>query len=180
VPDGLVLARKHHLPDRIQDFIAEHHGDRLVYVFYKKALDQAEEGETVDESRFRYRGPRPRSLETGIVLLADSVEAASSAVRPNTAEAIEKLVNKIVEDHLNDGQLDNSNLTLGHIKAIRESFIETLKGRFHVRVRYPGDEALEPTPVPPTHPVTPQDAPMPTVPQPLSSPVFTQARSGET
>jgi cyclic-di-AMP phosphodiesterase PgpH len=171
VRDGLELARKHRLPDRIQDFIAEHHGDRVVHVFFKKAQEQAAEGEKVDEGRFRYDGPRPRSRESGIVLLADSIEAASSAVRPNSAEGIEKLVSKIIDDHLKDGQLDDSGLTLGDIRALRDSFINTVKGRFHVRVRYPGDEALE-VPVRRGLPVTPQDAPVPTVPQPLSSPLL--------
>lgn len=178
VRDGLELARKYHLPDRIQDFIAEHHGDRLLYVFYKKAQEQAGEGEKVDESRFRYDGPRPRSRETGIVLLADSIEASSSAVRPNTPEDIETLVNKIIDDHLKDGQLDDSGLTLGDIRTLRASFINTLKGRFHVRVRYPGDEALEARPRH-GHPVTPQDAPVPAVPQPLSGPLLAPARRRE-
>ena len=178
VADGLEMARQHRLPDRIQDFIAEHHGNRLVVVFYKKAQEQAADGEKVDEERFRYDGPPPRSRESGIVLLADSVEAASSAVRPNTAEAIEKLVNKIVDDHLKDGQLDDSGLTLGDVKALRESFIETLKGRFHVRVQYPGNEELVGE-ADIGHPITPQDAPVPTVPQPLSSSLLSQARRGE-
>lgn len=141
VPDGLELARKHHLPNRIQDFIAEHHGNRVVLVFYKKAVELYGEAK-VDDGRFRYKGPRPRSRETGIVLLADSVEASSSALRPNTDEGIEKLVNKIVDDHIQDGQLDDSGLTVGDIKLIKESFAETLKGRFHVRVVYPGNEEL--------------------------------------
>lgn len=141
VPDGLELARKYHLPNRIQDFIAEHHGNRIVTVFYKKAVELYGEAK-VDDSRFRYKGPCPRSRETGIVLLADSVEASSSALRPNSDEAIEKLVNKIVDDHVQDGQLNDSGLTVGDIKLIKESFIETLKGRFHVRVVYPGNEEL--------------------------------------
>ena len=180
VSDGLELARKHRLPDRIQDFIAEHHGDRLVAVFYQKALEQAGEDEKVDESRFRYKGPPPRSRESGIVLLADSVEAASAAVRPDTAEAIEKLVNRIVDDHIKDGQLDDSNLTMGDIRELRASFIETLKGRFHVRVKYPGNEEMETRPARDGHPVTPQDAPVPAAPQPLSSPLLQQAQQGET
>ena len=179
VSDGLELARKHRLPDRIQDFIAEHHGDRLVVVFYQKALEQAGEEEKVDKSRFRYNGPPPRSRESGIVLLADSVEAASAAVRPDTAEAIEKLVNRIVDDHIKDGQLDDSNLTMGDIREIRASFIETLKGRFHVRVKYPGDDEVEAERTTGGHPVTPQDAPVPSAPQPLSSPVLQQAQQGE-
>jgi len=144
VTDGLTLAKQNRLPDRIRDFIAEHHGTRVVAVFYKKAqaLIPEDGGEPVDKKRFQYPGPRPRSRETAIVALADAVEAASSAIRPDTEAAIEKLVNSIVEDHLKESQLDNSSLTLGDLKQIRESFSETLKGRFHVRVKYPGNEEL--------------------------------------
>lgn len=147
VSDGLELARKHSLPSRIRHFIAEHHGDRVLKVFYTKALEAAGEGEEVDVNRFRYKGPRPRSKETGIVQLADSVEATSTALRPNTEEAIEKLVTALVDDHLKEGQLDNSGLTLGDVKLIKESFIKTLKGRFHMRVTYPGNENLIPAEV---------------------------------
>jgi putative nucleotidyltransferase with HDIG domain len=143
VQDGIELARRYRLPNRIRDFIAEHHGDRVLKVFYQKALDAADDDEEVDISRFRYKGPRPGSRESGIVQLADTVEATSSALRPSTEEEIEKLVTGIVDDHLKEGQLDNSGLTLGDIKTIKESFIETVKGRFHVRVKYPGNEELE-------------------------------------
>lgn len=144
VSDGLDLANKHRLPLRIQDFIAEHHGTRMVKMFYYKAVEQkGGNEELVDKNRFCHRGPAPRSRETAIVAMADSIEAASTALRPNTEEGIEKLVNKIVDDHLQEKQLDESGLTLGDIKMIRESFMETLHGRFHVRVRYPGNEELE-------------------------------------
>ncbi|HEX6385319.1 MAG TPA: HDIG domain-containing protein [Anaerolineae bacterium] len=143
VSDGLELARRYGLPNRIRDFIAEHHGDRLVKGFYLKAKEQAgEDADEVDIEAFRHKGPRPRSPETGIVMLADAVEATSSALRPNSEKAIEKLVNSIIDEHLTEGQLDNSGLTLGDIRQIRESFIKTLKGRFHVRARYPGNEEL--------------------------------------
>jgi hypothetical protein len=145
VHDGIELARRYRLPNRIRDFIAEHHGDRVLKVFYQKALDAADDDEEVDISRFRYKGPRPGSRESGIVQLADTVEATSSALRPSTEEEIEKLVTGIVEDHLKEGQLDNSGLTLGDIKTVKESFIETVKGRFHVRIKYPGNEELEVT-----------------------------------
>lgn len=156
VPDGLEFARQYRLPDHIRDFIAEHHGNNLVASFYHKAVQQANKEETqVDASRFRYPGPRPRSRETGIVLLADSIEAASSAVRPSTETEIEKLVNSIVDAHLKAGQLDDSGLTLGEIKQLRNSFIKTLKGRFHVRVQYPEvGGANVPASTPPT-PVEP-------------------------
>lgn len=144
VTDGVELARRHRLPSQIRDFIAEHHGDRILKSFYAKALDAAGgEVEAVDPARFRYNGPRPNSRETGIVQLADSIEATSRALGPNTEEAIERLVNKIVDEHLSEGQLDNSGLTLGDIQLLKESFIKTVKGRFHVRVRYPGNEELE-------------------------------------
>ena len=144
VTDGVKLAKKHRLPQQIIDFIAEHHGTGLVQGFYHKAVSTADGDETqVDESRFRYEGPRPQSRETGIVMLADTVDATSNALRPDTESAIVKLVNKMVDGHLQDGQLDGTELTLGDIQLIRESFINTLKGRYHVRVRYPGNEELE-------------------------------------
>jgi hypothetical protein len=142
VTDGLEMARRHRLPNRIRDFIAEHHGDRVLKAFYCKAVEQAGGEDLVDITRFQYKGPRPRSRETGIVQLADSIEATSSALRPSTEKEIEKLVRSIIEDHLSEGQLDNSDLSLGDIKLIRESFIETLQGRFHVRIKYPGNETL--------------------------------------
>jgi len=144
VPDGLELAKRYRLPDRIKDFIAEHHGTRIVKGFYHKARLQAgEKADEVDIEKFRYPGPLPHTRESGIVMMADAVEATSSALRPDTPQAIEKLVNTIVDDDVMEGQLKNSDLTLGDIEIIRHSFIDTLKGRFHVRVRYPGNEQIE-------------------------------------
>jgi putative nucleotidyltransferase with HDIG domain len=143
--DGLEMAKRYRLPDRIRDFIAEHHGTRIAKGFYMKAREQAEDPDTVDVSQFNYEsvgGRRPRSRETGIVMLADAIDATSNAIRPNSEKAIEKLVNSIIDGDLTDGQLDETGLTLGDIKVIRVSFIETLKGRFHVRVKYPGNEEL--------------------------------------
>ena len=142
VADGLELARKYRLPFRIQDIIAQHHGDRVVRSFYRKAKEAAGEGVEVDPRPFRYPGPRPSSREAGIVMLADAIDATSTAVRPNTEKAIEKLVNSIIEDDILEGQLNFSGLSLGDIEHLRTSFIETLKGRFHVRVQYPGNELL--------------------------------------
>ncbi len=144
VADGVTLARQHKLPQKIIDFIAEHHGSSQVSVFYHKAVAAADgDEERVDVDRFTYPGPRPQSRETGIVMLADTVDATSNALRPDTESAIEKLVNKLIDKHMKDGQLDDSGLTLGDIQLIRASFINTLKGRYHVRVRYPGNEELE-------------------------------------
>jgi putative nucleotidyltransferase with HDIG domain len=143
VTDGLELARQYKLPDRIRDFIAEHHGTRIVKGFYFKAVELADGDATqVDKEKFRYIGPRPRSRESGIVMLADAIESTSRALQPNTEKEIEKLVNSLIDEDLTDGQLDDSGLTLGDIRLIRESFIKTLKGRFHVRVKYPGNDEL--------------------------------------
>jgi membrane-associated HD superfamily phosphohydrolase len=145
VRDGLEFARKYRLPYRIRDFIAEHHGERLVRSFLRKAQEAAaEDAGTIDENLFRYPGPRPRSRESAIVMLADAIEATSTALRPDTESAIVKLVNTIIEDDLLDKQLEHSGLTLGDIEQMRVSFIETLKGRFHVRVVYPDNEYLLP------------------------------------
>ncbi|HID54453.1 MAG TPA: HDIG domain-containing protein [Anaerolineae bacterium] len=143
VSDGLDLAKQYKLPDRIREFIAQHHGTRLVQGFYHKAVEMAGDEAEVDKEQFRYPGPRPRSREVGIMMLADVVESTSRALQPNSEKAIEKLVNTLIDDDLTEGQLDESGLTLGDIHLIRESFIKTLKGRFHVRVKYPGNEALE-------------------------------------
>lgn len=144
VTDGLELARRYRLPDRIRDFIAEHHGERIIKGFYAKAREQAGENadEEVDMEQFRYPGPRPHSRETAIVLMADAIESTSRALQPDTPRAIEKLVNTLIDEDLAEGQLDESGLTLGDIRLIRASFIKTLKGRFHVRVKYPGNEEL--------------------------------------
>ena len=153
VPNGLKLARKHRLPERLSDFIAEHHGTSVLKHFYKKASDLAaenmEEVTVVDVEQFRYPGPTPRSRETGLVMMADTVEATSKAVQPNNVKAIEKLVRTITDELLANNQLDNSGLTLGDIKLVRESFVETLKGRYHVRVKYAGNEQLEAANTPP-------------------------------
>mgnify|MGYP001175631672 FL=1 len=142
VADGLGLARQYRLPFRVQNIIAEHHGTRIVKSFYRKAQEAAGEGVEVNPLPFRYRGPRPSTRESAIVMLADAIDATSTALRPNTERAIEKLVTTIVEEDILEGQLDDSKLSLGDIDLLRASFIETLKGRFHVRVQYPGNEEL--------------------------------------
>jgi len=165
VADGLELARRYRLPFRIRDIIAQHHGNRVVRSFYRKAQEAAGEGVQIDPEAFRYPGPRPDSREAAIVMLADAIDATSTAVRPNTEKAIEKLINTIVEDDILEGQLNRSGLTLGDIEQLRLSFIETLKGRYHVRVQYPGNELLLGEnlpefvlPPPPTPPALPEPA----------------------
>ena len=136
VKDGVELARKHKLPECVIDFIRQHHGTTLVKYFYHKALENAKDGEC-SEKDFRYPGPRPQSKETAVVLLADSVEAAVRTLSRPTPGRIEGLVRKIIKDHLADGQLDESNITLRDLDKVAEVFVKVLTGIFHQRIDYP-------------------------------------------
>ncbi|MBN1640186.1 MAG: HDIG domain-containing protein [Anaerolineae bacterium] len=136
--DGLDLARsRYHLPKAIQAFIAEHHGTSEIGFFYQKALQQYGEG-GFNEADYRHYGPTPQSKETAIVMMADSCEAAVRSVHPRDPEALERLIEKIISNMLAKGQLDATPLTLREISAIKSSFVNTLQGAFHPRVRYPG------------------------------------------
>ncbi len=137
VKDGLEMARRYRLPLRLQDFIPEHHGTTLVSFFYHKALEQAGKDETVDESLFRYPGPRPRSKETAIIMLADGCESAVRATRPGSRKEIDSIVRKLINARLADGELDESDLTLRDLDHIRQAFVKTLQGIHHPRIQYP-------------------------------------------
>jgi putative nucleotidyltransferase with HDIG domain len=134
VKDGIEMARQHKLPEVIIDFIAEHHGTSLVRYFYHQASNS---GETVFEDDFRYPGPKPQSRETAILLLCDGVEAAARTMSSPTSEKLTELVNKMVQDHLDEGQLDESDLSLKDIQLIKESLSNSLRGIYHARIEYP-------------------------------------------
>lgn len=135
VDDGVMLAKQYRIPEQIIDFIREHHGTSLVSYFYHKALK--ENPNNVREEDYRYKGPKPRSKETAIVMLADAVEAAVRSLEHPTPQKIESVVKGIIEERLNDGQLDDSPLTLKDLNIIAESFIKVLNGLFHPRIEYP-------------------------------------------
>lgn len=136
VKEGVELGRKAGLPKPILDFIMEHHGTSLASYFYEKA--KALEGPAnVPEERFRYPGPRPRSKETGILMLADSVEAAVRSLKDPTAHTIEIMVRRVIDDKIAQGQLEECPLSLRDIATIRESFIKTFHAIYHTRVEYP-------------------------------------------
>jgi len=139
VKDGVDLARKYALPKRIVDFVAEHHGTTLATYFYQRAQESAGDGKA-DPARYQYPGPKPRSKETAILMLADACEAAVRSLRPATAEEIDAIVRKLITDRMQDGQLDESNLTLRDLDEIQKAFTATLQGVFHPRIRYPGQE----------------------------------------
>lgn len=135
VREGIEFAREHRLTPRIINIIAQHHGTGLISQFYRKALKIGEGG--VEEEDFRYPGPRPRSKEAAIVMLADSVEAASRAFTRPSPEEIENLVREIINERFTDSQLDECPLTLSDLKRIVEVFTHTLTGIAHRRIDYP-------------------------------------------
>jgi hypothetical protein len=136
VKDGVELAREHRLPQGIIDIIEQHHGSGLVSYFYHKALE-SDRTETVTEEEFRYEGPKPQTKEAALVMLADSVEAAVRSLQNRTAGRVEGLVRKIIKDKLNDGQLDECDLTLKDLDIIATAFVRVLTGIFHSRIEYP-------------------------------------------
>jgi cyclic-di-AMP phosphodiesterase PgpH len=137
VKDGLDLAQKYHLPQPIQDFIREHHGRSLVKYFYVQAQHQAGSDEVVAEEDFRYPGPNPHSKETSILLLADTCEAAVRAVRPGTREELEALVDRLIDERMMSGELDESALTFADLQKVRAVFLQVLQGVHHPRIVYP-------------------------------------------
>jgi putative nucleotidyltransferase with HDIG domain len=137
VKDGIELAKKFRLNPKIRDFIAEHHGTSLVYYFYRRALEELEMDDKIQEEGYRYPGPKPKSKETAIVLLADSVEAASHALDEPTPAKIQVLVHRIINNKFIDGQLDECELTLKDLENIAHIFVHILGGIYHARVKYP-------------------------------------------
>jgi putative nucleotidyltransferase with HDIG domain len=138
VHDGLALARKNRLPPRIAAFIPEHHGTMQATYQLQAAIASANgDASRVDRREFGYPGPRPRTKESAILMLADGVEAKARAESPNSDEEIEELVRWVVDDRLAHGQLERTDLTLRDLDNIRHSFVRTLKGMYHPRIRYP-------------------------------------------
>ena len=138
VSEGLLLARKHRIPQSIQAFIPEHHGTLKVSYQYNEALESAG-GDTdkVDRRDYTYKGPVPHSRETALLMLADGSEAAVRAKRPQSEEEINQMVQWIINDRMEQGQLDKTNLTLRDLNTIRRSFVKTLTNIYHPRIQYP-------------------------------------------
>ncbi len=140
IKDGADLARQHRLPGPIIDFIEQHHGTTLVEYFYGRASEQKQndpDGGEVEESSFRYPGPKPQIKETAVLMLADAAESACrSLVEPGPAR-IEALVREIAERKLEDGQFDESGLTLRELRTVEDSMIKSLIANYHGRIKYP-------------------------------------------
>jgi cyclic-di-AMP phosphodiesterase PgpH len=155
VKEGVDLALKHKLNQRIIDIIQEHHGTSLVYYFYQRAMQQQEDARVggkimnmreedipeVQEESFRYSGPKPQTKESAIVSLADMVESASRSLEKPTPQKVEQLVQELIEERIADGQLDECDLTLGELKVIADRFQFTLMTMLHSRIAYPKHES---------------------------------------
>jgi putative nucleotidyltransferase with HDIG domain len=141
VRDGIELGRKYRLPQRIIDFIPEHQGTMLATYFYHQAVKQAGSPDAVDKAQFRYPGPRPRSRETAITMLADGAEATVRSKRPASIGELEQIVAESIQNRILTGQLDDCPLTLADLQVIRKAFVDVLRGLHHPRIDYP-TEAL--------------------------------------
>ena len=136
VTRGVELAKKHQLPAEITDFIKTHHGSRKVEYFYiKQKLENPEK--SVDENNFTYPGPIPYSKETALVMMADSVEAASRSLTKQDDASISELVERIITRQLESEQFSNADLTLRDITQVKEIFKKSLQNIYHIRISYP-------------------------------------------
>ena len=144
VKEGIELAKKNRLPKDITDIIAQHHGTNLITYFFHRALkENGLANDAVAEENYRYSGPKPQTKETGIILLADSLEAATRSLTNPTATRIKTLVKEIIQKNLENGQLEECDLTLKDLDKIGDSFSRILTGMFHTRVEYPDDDLIK-------------------------------------
>jgi len=138
VAEGEQLARRYRIPKRIRDFVVEHHGTMIARYQYARALEEAGGDESqVDIEKFRYPGPRPRSRETAILMLADGSEARVRAERPKDEQEMNRVIKAVIENRIAMGQLDETELTLEELEQIADSFTSTLRGMYHPRIEYP-------------------------------------------
>jgi len=136
VKDGLALADRYRLPERIREMIPGHHGTSVVKYFFQIAQQR---GQAPDERSFRYPGPRPQSKEAGIVMLADGTEASVRSLSEKNPETIRAMVDRMIDERVADGQLDECDLTFRDVERIKDAFCELLLGVYHERIPYPED-----------------------------------------
>ena len=145
---GLRLAKEIGLPQRVADFIPQHHGTRTLHFFLRKAEAQAANGERVNDAEFRYPGPKPQFKEAAILMLADSAEAAARSLAHPNPESIRDIVVRVFDAIVSDGQLDECNLTLRELTQVRETLITSLTALYHPRIDYPGFNVPRPAEAP--------------------------------
>jgi putative nucleotidyltransferase with HDIG domain len=142
VNEGIKLAKEQNLPNEIVDFIPMHHGTNVISFFYEKAK-QLYGAEKVDITEYQYPGPRPNTKETAIIMLADGCESAVRSIDEPDSVKVENVIDQIIKERIEDGQLDNSPITFSDISKIKEAFISILLGQHHRRIRYPKQEEIE-------------------------------------
>ncbi|MBN1534930.1 MAG: HDIG domain-containing protein [Spirochaetes bacterium] len=146
VDKGVEIARQNMLPENVIDFIREHHGETTMTYFYHQALaelDTSTQAETIDKRDFQYKGPKPHSKETAVVMLADAIEAASRSLQEPTREKLQGMVRRIIYNKLNDGELEMSDLSMTELRTIQNSFLKILYGIFHTRIEYPDQKDVK-------------------------------------
>jgi membrane-associated HD superfamily phosphohydrolase len=136
VAEGLKLAEAERLPHAIRQFIPEHHGTQQIAYFFNRAKEQNPEG-TVNEADYCYGGPKPQTKEAAVLMLADSVESASHVLQDPTPSRIREMVERIVSQKMDEGQLDEAPLTLREITIVEETLTSVLSGMYHHRIDYP-------------------------------------------
>ncbi len=156
VKDGITLGQEFGLPSVVTDFIPMHHGTTMIGFFYEQALKKKGEFETVDENEFHYPGPKPQTRETGIVMLADAVEASTRSIENPTVQKIEERIDELIKARFMDGQLDECDLTLRDLTRIKVNFVKILTGIHHSRMQYP-EQQLPPA----AEPVLVEETPVP-------------------
>ncbi len=143
VTDGISLANEYGLPKIIKEFIRTHHAKNRMEFFYQKAIDRSDNPESVDENEFRYSGPKPNTKETGIVMIAEAIEAQANSVKTPTLEKFEKMIDETIKSRLKDGQLDDCPLTMKDLQKIKgrrdgkHGLLPVLSGLYHSRPEYP-------------------------------------------
>ena len=137
---GIKLAKKYRLPPEIQAFILEHHGTTITRYQYNQALVDAGGEEFVERSMFQYPGPIPQSKETALLMLADGSEARMRSEAPETEASISAIIKDSINYYIQDGQLDNADLTLFDIQKVIVSFTRTFSNTYHHRIKYPGQD----------------------------------------
>ncbi len=140
---GVEMASSIKLPEEVIDVIEQHHGTSLMKYFYYQALEKKEEGTEIDKHDYHYPGPKPQTREAAIVMLADTVEAASRTLQNPSAKRIEELVNEIIESKFREGQFNESSLTLRGLMKISIAFRRYLTGVYHSRIEYPDERELK-------------------------------------
>jgi putative nucleotidyltransferase with HDIG domain len=141
---GLELAQKYRLPEKVQAFIPEHHGTLETSYQYRAAVESAGgDSSRIDHNDFEYPGPKPRSKETALLMLADGVEAKARAETPKNEKEIDILIRWVINNRIEQGQLESVDLTFRDLDTIRKSFSSTLKGIYHPRIIYPDDDKEE-------------------------------------